>query len=147
MSLIQRLKGLGTTAVLGAALAGPVVYASGCLPLAVVGGAVILADAERDAARINAQSRENAARVGNGGGNDKRINENLNNSGNANRFILPSNIKFSPMQSEFFACNGYRGDLNGNGYQDEEEFEGYNKTIFKRNEPIMIMFLIIIMSR
>ena len=62
MSLTDKLKKTGKAMALAGMLASPV-YNSGCVPLAILGGAAAIAQSNRDAAEKQAQATRDAAGI------------------------------------------------------------------------------------
>ncbi len=111
MSLTNKLKNTGKALALTGMLASPV-YNSGCVPVALVTSAAIIAKGNRDAAETIANANQN------------RQNRQTGNE----------------LKAFFYTLNCYKGDLNNNNHMDLEEIEGFNKEIFKTAERIEFGF-------
>ena len=136
MRLTDKVKNFGKALGIAGVLASPV-YNSGCLPLAVVGGAAIVAKGNRDAAELEARSRENAAqieadsRIQSQDGN--RYNLNINNGDKHLRYGTP----FGNLVE--VSCN-YIEDFNKSKRTEyPDDFAGI-KDSFSLNEKVTVYF-------
>lgn len=133
MGLVDKLKNAGKALALAGGLGG-MAYNSGCTPLAIVGGAALIAQSNRDAAEREAQSRENAARMQAQGGNSRNWqgqNQNYNQNG-----VKMASIYDAPILV-FHTCT-FKENSPGNGFIDlsDMDFTIDNKKVLKKSERV-----------
>src|SRR3989344_2850318 len=112
MSLTQKLKQSGTALTLAGSL---LLGGSGCTPLSVLGGALIVAQSNRDAARIQAEA------------NESRVVYVPVQQPSYVQQKVPRQQAIIAKQNRFFAAEKYNGELNGNDMPDFEEYSGITR--------------------
>lgn len=122
MGLVDKLKSAGKALALAGGLGG-MAYNSGCTPLAIVGGAAIIAKSNRDAAEKQAQATRDATRI-----QAQNNNYNSTNTNQINRQNRTPSHTFN-----MYIC---RGDANNNGNIDLYELESTEEDTIERKVNI-----------